>query len=204
MNPSLEYLQNAIDLLARHYGVERDARPAFDFSAPKGLLDFYERFPDPSVFDGQDFVRSEPCPLGTDWYGTQIEPNLLELAYENQAVWILATQQTDCDDATAYIINDVEITKYDSLNLYLAAFLLNQTVWNRGRNVLTEIPSTSHLWLENGFIEFSDGWKKPGAIGYESFMVSDDGQIIVGFHHEPWAVVVANDEIPNWLTTTAG
>lgn len=163
-----------------------------------------ECFPDPSIFSGQDFVRSEPYQLGTDWYGTPIEPNLLELAYENQAVWILATQQTNRDDSTAYIINDVEITKYNSLNRYLAGFLLNQTVWNRGRNVLTEIPPSSNLWMDNGFIHFSDGWGKPGHIGYESFMVSDDGQIIVGFHDESWAVLVANSEIPSWLTTTTG
>ena len=94
--------------------------------------------------------------------------------------------------------------KYPSLNRYLAAFLLNQTVLNNGLNRITEINGSSELWDRHGFLRFSEGWSKPGHFGYESFRVSPDGQIVVGFHEEPWAVVVAKAELPPWLTVIAG
>ncbi len=203
MAESLEYLENALGLLGRFYGVEPAGRPSFEFPIPDGLRRFYECFPDTSVFDGQDFLCSEPCPLPADWYGLELEPGLVQLAYENQAVWFLATKSLGGTDGIAYLVNDIEIIEYPSLNRYLAAFLLNQTVRNRGSKVLTEIPSLSELWIENGYSCFSEGWSKPGHFGYEAFQVSPDGQIVVGFHEEPWAVVTANVELPNWLATVA-
>ena len=203
MKNSLEYLENALRLLGQHYGVKPSGSPSFGFPIPDGLMRFYECFPDTSIFDGQDFLCSEPCPLSTDRYGIQLEPNLVQLAYENQAVWFLATKAVGGADGIAYLVNDIETIEYQSLNCYLAAFLMNQTVSNRGLNVLAEIAPSSDLWIENGFCSFSEGWSKPGHLGYESFQVSPDGQIIVGFHEEPWAVVTSNVELPDWLTVVA-
>ncbi len=200
MNPSFEYLNTALKLLGYHYGIEPSTtEPSFEFAVPKGLLRFYECFPDTSVFDGQDFLCSQPCPLGTDWYGTELEPDLVQLAFENQAVWFLATKATDSEDGIAYFFNDIEMLEYPSLNRYLAAFLLNQTVLNNGLNLTTEIDCASDVWERHGFLHFAEGWSKPGHFGYESFQVSPDGQIIVGFHEEPWASVVAKVELPGWL-----
>ena len=98
--------------------------------------------------------------MGTDWYGTELEPDLVQLAFENQAVWFLATKATDGEDGIAYFFNDIEMLEYPSLNRYLAAFLLNQTVLNNGLNLTTEIDCASDVWERHGFLHFAEGWSK--------------------------------------------
>ncbi len=119
-----------------------DAPVDFGFEIPRSLRLTYETFPDVECFCGQDFMRSVPSKLGSDWWGQPIESGLIEIAFENQAVWIMATHASDCLDGPVFIVDDEKVVQHESLNSYLAGFLLNQSVWNGQLKKTRHIQST--------------------------------------------------------------
>ena len=204
MNSAAQTFQKfaeCIELLRKYHDVETSSTDSLDvaFELPKALQLMYQSFPDVSCFCGQDFLRAEPAELGHEYRAQQLEANLIEFAYENQAVWILATEATACLDQPVFVIDDEEVVQHASLNFYLAGFLLSQTVWNAPIQKDTDHSMSSAVWQQHGYQRLLDGWEKPGHLGYASYFASPDGRTIAGFWDEKCGAIVCSAKaLPSW------